>query len=130
MINQNRKRFKSALKTRGAQISAIREFGWTWSSVTSHFERDCLLGGVTSKSFASAWSRLISEGWLPDENLVAAYKEEILAAGGLRPGMWVIEERTSHSDPSGAPSGEEADVVRRMRLASKLAKTGHGNGAD
>ena len=121
---KNRRRFKSALKSRGAEIAAIRELGWTWSDVAEHFEKDRLLGGSTSKCLTSAWSRLMSEGWAPDETNVQVFRAEIIRLGGLHHGLWVLEDDTGHHETRGAPTGEEADVVRRMHLAAKLAKTG------
>ncbi len=130
MSATNRKRFKSALKSRGAEIAAIRDLGWSWSDVAAHFENDSLLGGSSSKCLSSAWSRLLSEGWAPDETNVLACRTEILMVGGLRPGMWVLEHRSERQMTTGGPTGEEADVVRRMRLAAKLAKSGQDKAID
>lgn len=115
--------FSRALADRQAEIAAIRQLGWSWSSVAKHFSSDHLLGGVTGNCFAAAWSRLAAEGKEPDKLAVETARTEILSLGGLRPGLWVLDNNRQQHE-NGAPTGEEADVVKRMRMAAKLARSG------
>jgi len=113
--------FARALEERQAEIAAIRALGWSWSSVSEHFSDDYLLGGVPGNGFSAAWSRLVADGKKPDKLAVEAAKKEILMIGGLKPGLWVLDCNPMHHE-TGKPTGEEADVVRRMHLAAKLAR--------
>lgn len=126
---KNRRIFIRALEFRQAKIAAIRVFGWSWSAVADHFANDYLLGGMSGACYAKAWSRLIADGKTPDVQAVESAKTEILTVGGLKPGLWVLEYHDKSHD-TGMPTGEEADVVRRMRIAAKLAKSGQGKALD
>lgn len=119
---KNKRVFSKALEYRMAKIAAIKLLGWSWSAVAEHFENDYLIGGVTGNGFSAAWSRLMADGKKPNESAVQAALNEIDRAGGLTPGMWVME--FSNPPCTASPGGAEADVVRRMHMSARLAKVG------
>jgi len=83
-------KFVLGIRGRSAEITALRNIGWSWDMVASHFFEDTALGNASATRFSQEWSRQTSQGMPVDAQRAATITAELLAAGHIEEGRWVF----------------------------------------
>lgn len=91
-------KFALGIRGRSAELTALRNLGWSWDMVASHFFNDAALGNANGTRFSQEWSRQRGLGMPVDDQRAAQLTAELLIAGRLEEGRWVF-----HAGPSTYP---------------------------